>query len=310
MIDFIKYKFVSISISIILIFAGFSVTFFVNGGFANSLDFNGGIRTTIHFKEDVSREKLDAYFKARNIEAVLIQLEKEKNIWQIDTGLSVLDEYNEERKKAGLQEGSAIQDFIASIEADFQLKNEDILSADQVGAIVGGELTETGISLILWTVVIMSAYLTFRFRFFKYSVGAALALIHDLLLTLAMIGAFQIKPSVPLIAAILTLLGYSINDTIVIFDRIRENTQNNPEMAMAPIINESIYQTLGRTINTSFATLIAVVAILVGGAVELYDFAIVLVFGVLVGTYSSIFIAAPITELYDNIVRSRKFNKA
>lgn len=306
MLDFVKYKYVSISISLILILIGFGITFGVHGGFAHSLDFNGGIRTTINFPDGMSREKLNAYFQERDMEAVIIELDKEKSIWQIDTGLSVLDDYKLKRKEAGKDQGSAVDDFIGSIVNDFNLSNEDVMSADQVGAVVGGELTETGISLVLWTVVVMTAYLTFRFRFFKYSVGASLALMHDLFLALAFVGAFQIKPSVPLIAAILTLLGYSINDTIVVFDRIRENTQNDPDLTITSVINNSIFQTLGRTINTSFATLIAVVAIVVGGAVELFDFAYVLIFGVVVGTYSSIFIAAPIIEIYDEFTRKRR----
>lgn len=310
MFDFVKYKYATILFSLVCIMVGFGITFGVHGGFAHSLDFNGGIRTTIHFKEDVSRERLNSYFQSRNIEAVLIQLDKDKNIWQIDTGLGVLDFFVSKRKEEKLEEGSAVQDFIDSIAKDFALKQEDIMSADQVGAVVGGDLTETGISLVVWTLVVMAGYLTFRFRFFKFSVGAIVALVHDLFFTLAMIGAFQIKPSVPLIAAILTLLGYSINDTIVVFDRIRENTQDQPDMAMSSVINQSIYQTLGRTINTSFATLIAVVALIVGGAVELYDFAYVLTFGVIVGTYSSIFIAAPVVELYDNFSRRRKSKTA
>ncbi len=148
-------------------------------------------------------------------------------------------------------------------------------------------------------------YLSYRSQF-KFALASAIALVHDILFTLAMIGFFQIKPSVPIIAALLTLLGYSINDKIVVFDRIRENSHGKDNLSLSNIINVSISQTLGRTINTSLTTLISVVAILVGGAVELYDFAIVLIFGVVVGTYSSIFIAAPISEIYDNLRRKRK----
>lgn len=178
------------------------------------------------------------------------------------------------------------------------LTDESILSADQVGAIVGKELTSTGISLLLYTLFIMAIYLSFRFEF-KFALGASAALIHDLLISLAFMGAFQIKPSVPIIAALLTILGYSINDTIVIFDRIRENLSGKVERSFSEVINISINQTLGRTINTSVATLISVLAIVIGGAVELYDFAYVLIFGVVIGTYSSIFIAAPIIEIYE-----------
>lgn len=306
MFDFVKFKYTTISLSLVCIIIGFGITFGVHGGFAKSLDFNGGIRTTIQFDDSTNRESLNEYFSKREIEAVLIELDKEKNIWQIDTGLSVLDEFKAKRREAGKDEGSAVDDFIGSIIGDFGLELDNVLSADQVGAVVGGELTETGISLVLWTMVVMAAYLTFRFRFFKYSIGASLALLHDLLFALAFIGALQIKPSIPLIAAILTLLGYSINDTIVVFDRIRENSQDEPDLTLTSVINTSIFQTLGRTINTSFATLIAVVAIVVGGAVELFDFAYVLIFGVIIGTYSSIFIAAPVLEIYDEISKKRK----
>lgn len=305
MIDFIKYRYFAIGLSFVLILSGFGITFGYYGGFAHSLDFNGGIRLTIQFNKNITRDELNNYFKDKQIEVVIIELEREKNIWQIDTSLSTLDEFKKQRREKGLDEASAIEDLITLISKDFQLEDENILSADQVGAIVGGELTETGIYLVIWTVVVMTGYLTFRFRFFKYSIGATVALFHDLLFALAFIGAFQIKPSIPLIAAILTLLGYSINDTIVIFDRIRENSNKEESISLQKIINKSINQTLNRTLITSFSTLIAVAAILVGGAVELYDFAIVLIVGIIVGTYSSIFIAAPIMDIFDKITRRK-----
>ncbi len=306
MVDFIRYRYIAILFSFTCIILGFVVTFGIHGGYAHSLDFNGGLRTTIQFPESTTRDNLNSYFKNRGIEVVLIELDREKNIWQIETGLNVLDSFKNLKKENEEKGESAISEFISTIVSDYQLDPEDVMSADQVGAIVGGELTETGIYLIFWTVVVMTAYLTFRFRYFKYSVGASVALLHDLLFTLAFIGAFQIKPSIPLIAAILTLLGYSINDTIVIFDRIRENTHNEPNLPLGKIINESINETLNRTIITSFSTLIAVIAIIAGGAVELYDFAYVLAIGIIIGTFSSIFIAAPVMDIYDTLVKKRK----
>jgi preprotein translocase subunit SecF len=194
-----------------------------------------------------------------------------------------------------------IEEFIIALKSGLSLKNEDILSADEVGAVVGNELTSTGISLLVYTMLIMTIYLSFRFQF-KFAMGASFALLHDLLFSLAFMGAFQIKPSVPIIAALLTLLGYSINDTIVIFDRIRENSNGKNTHSFTEIVNISINQTLGRTINTSLATLISIIAIILGGATELYDFAIVLIFGIFIGTYSSIFIAAPFVEIYDKYI--------
>ncbi|EMN88441.1 export membrane protein SecF [Leptospira weilii str. Ecochallenge] len=308
MFDFIKYKYVSIGFSLILIVFGFGYTYFVHGGFANSLDFNGGLRTVIEFDQNTDRKKLESYFTENKIEAVLLLLDKEKHHYQIDIGLGSLDFILQKyREKNGLKptdkvELSGIDALISILIADFGIDKSNILSANQVGAIVGGELSSTGITLLGLTMAIILAYISFRFQF-KFALGAIVALTHDLILTVAFIGFFQIKPSVPIIAALLTLLGYSINDTIVVFDRIRENASGNLDQTFGQTINSAINQTLGRTFNTSFATLISIVAIIIGGATELFDFAYVLTFGIVIGTYSSIFIAAPLVDIYDHIVR-------
>lgn len=305
MFDFSKYKFYSISISIILIISGFVYTFAVHKGYAHSLDFNGGLRTVIHFDSKIGRPEVEKFFKEKEIEAVVILIDKEKNHYQIDIGLGAIPrihEFNVANRTPETanpsKERPVIEEFIFMLTKGFDIKVDQILSADQVGAIVGGELTSTGTSLLFYTLIIMTVYLSFRFQF-KFALAASIALLHDLLFTLAFIGAFQIKPSVPIIAALLTLLGYSINDTIVIFDRIRENSRSKIKNTLSHLINTSINQTLGRTMNTSIATLVSIVAIIVGGAVELMDFAYVLIFGVFVGTYSSVFIAAPMIEIYD-----------
>ncbi|PJZ62239.1 protein translocase subunit SecF [Leptospira adleri] len=308
MFDFIKYKYVSIGASIALIFFGFGYTFAVHGGFANSLDFNGGLRTVIEFDKSVDRKKLETYFADNKIEAVLLLLEKEKNHFQIDIGLGSVDAILQKYKeKNGLKaedkvDVSAIDALISILSADFGINKGQVLSANQVGAVVGGELSSTGVTLLGLTMAIILAYISFRFQF-KFALGAIIALTHDLVLTIAFIGFFQIKPSVPIIAALLTLLGYSINDTIVVFDRIRENAAGKLNETFGQTINSSINQTLGRTFNTSFATLISIVAIIIGGATELFDFAYVLTFGIVIGTYSSIFIAAPLVDIYDHVSR-------
>lgn len=311
MFDFIKYKYVSICISLALIVFGFSYTYAVHRGFANSLDFNGGLRTVVEFDQNMDRKKLENYFAENKIEAVLLLLDKEKHHYQIDIGLgsvdSILLKY---REKSGLKptdkvELSGIDALISILIADFRIDKSNILSANQVGAIVGGELSSTGTTLLGLTMAIILAYISFRFQF-KFALGAILALTHDLILTVAFIGFFQIKPSVPIIAALLTLLGYSINDTIVVFDRIRENSAGNLNQTFGQTINSAINQTLGRTFNTSFATLISIVAIIIGGATELFDFAYVLTFGIVIGTYSSIFIAAPLVDIYDQVIRKAR----
>ncbi|MCE9500449.1 MAG: protein translocase subunit SecF [Leptospira sp.] len=313
MIDFSRLKYLSISFSVIMILFGFGYTSFVHKGFAHSLDFNGGLRAVVNMDKKVSRQDIEKYFKEKEIETVIILLDKERNNFQIDIGLGAVPkiaDYNtriREKSKADAtmeKKPSSIDELIFMLQHDFKLNRDNFLSADQVGAVVGGELTSTGIILLLSTLAIMTVYLSFRFQF-RFALAASLALVHDLLFTIAMIGFFQIKPSIPIIAALLTLLGYSINDTIVIFDRIRENSSGKLKDTFSHIINVSINQTLGRTINTSVATLISIIAIIISGAVELYDFAYVLVFGIVIGTYSSIFIAAPVIEIYGALSRKK-----
>lgn len=307
-INFSKYKYISITLSFILIVTGFIYTFAVHKGFAHSLDFNGGLRAVVVLDKSLGRADIEKFFKEKTIEAIVIQLDKEKNHYQIDIGLGAvpkIEEYNNLNKPQNPEAKTGksrvtIDELIFMLTHGFKIPADNILSADQVGAIVGGELTSTGITLLISTLTIMTIYLSFRFQF-KFALAASLALIHDLLFALAVIGVFQIKPSVPIIAALLTLFGYSINDTIVIFDRIRENMNSKVKVSTETLINSSINQTLGRTINTSFTTLISILALIIGGAVELYDFAFVLTFGIIIGTYSSIFVAAPVIEIYNKV---------
>lgn len=332
MFDFSKYKKLSLSISGGIIAIFLIITYAVHGGFAHSLDFDGGLRTTIKVDSKLDRKKLESFFKEKNIEAIIIFLSEENNKtnYQIDVGLGEVakikkhianltmpinepespqqkpDEEKQKQPQPTTKKGkrSDVDELIVLLKDGLKLTDENILSANQVGAVVGNELSTTGLKLLLWTLFIITLYLSFRFQF-KFALGASVAVMHDLLVCLAFIGAFQIKPSIPIIAALLTIMGYSINDTIVIFDRIRENTPEDVKHSFSSIINISINQTLTRTINTSVATLISVIALIIGGARELYDFAYVLIFGVFIGTYSSIFIAAPVVEIYD-LLRGQK----
>lgn len=330
MFNFSKYKYYSLSISVLLIIASYIFTFVYHKGYAHSLDFNGGLRAVVDVDKNTGREDIERFFKSNNIEALIILLDSETKHYQIDIGLEEIEKikkFNKKNKKNTTTEEpddtatkeieeekvaeeekpkekkkveSSIDELLTMLRIGLGLKEEQILSGDQVGAVVGGELSSTGLTLLVSTMIIMTVYLGFRFQL-KFAVGATVALIHDLLFTLGLIGVFQIKPSVPLIAALLTILGYSINDTIVIFDRIRENSSAKIKHSLSYTINLSITQTLTRTLNTSLATLISIVAIVIGGAVELYDFAYVLILGIFVGTYSSIFIAAPVLEIYEKL---------
>ncbi len=171
-----------------------------------------------------------------------------------------------------------------------------------VGSQFSSDLTQQAILLTILALVLILGYIWFRFRF-AYAVSAILTLLHDVAFMIAFIGLFQIEVSTATIAAVLTIIGYSLNDTIVIFDRVRENEGLMHEAPIETVINTSITQSLSRTLITSLTTLLAVGAIFVFTTGQIKDFALNLIVGIVVGTYSSIFIASP---AFVAIVKTRR----
>jgi preprotein translocase SecF subunit len=163
-----------------------------------------------------------------------------------------------------------------------------------VGAKVGAELQQKAVLAVLFSFVLTLTYLAMRFEL-RFGVAAVIATAHDILVTLGFLALFRVEFALATVAAILTILGYSLNDTIVVFDRIRENLQMKGARKRDPVdlVNQSINETLPRTIMTSATTLSVLVALLLLGGAVIRDFAIVLILGVVIGTYSSIFVAAP-----------------
>jgi len=176
---------------------------------------------------------------------------------------------------------------------------------DFVGAVFSEDLARAAVWSILVALVLILVYITFRFRF-VFAAAAIMALVHDVSFMLGVIGTFQLEVTSTTIAAVLTIIGYSLNDTIVVFDRVRENVALMPEAGRADVIDTSITQSLSRTTITSITTLLAVIAIYVFGTGIIKDFALNLIVGVVIGTYSSIFIAAPIVLGWQNVSDRRK----
>ena len=174
-----------------------------------------------------------------------------------------------------------------------------------VGSVFSVDLIRGAIWSVVVALILILVYITFRFRII-FAIAAVMALIHDVGIMIGLIGALQLEVSSTTVAAILTIIGYSLNDTIVVFDRVRENTGLMPEASRDSIINTSITQSLSRTTITSLTTLLAVVAIYVFGTGAIKDFAFNLIIGVVIGTYSSIFIAAPIVLAWQNLSDRRK----
>jgi preprotein translocase subunit SecF len=174
-----------------------------------------------------------------------------------------------------------------------------LLSAENVGPQVGKDLREKGTWAILFSWVAMLAYIAWRFKSASFGSAAVVALIHDTWTTLGLCAILHVEISLTVVAAFLTLIGYSVNDTVVVFDRIRENREKSKRTPLPELVNHSINQTLSRTVLTSALTFLVVVVLFFLGGEVLRGFAFVMIIGILVGTYSSIFIAAPLVIVWE-----------
>jgi len=172
-------------------------------------------------------------------------------------------------------------------------KTDFILSIEKVGPKIGAELSGDAVMAIFSALALILIYISIRFEF-KYAVGAIAALTHDVLITLGIFSLMDFEVSLAVIAAFLTIVGYSLNDTIVIFDRIRENVKGLKNETLSSVINESINQSLSRTIITSLTTLFVVMVLFLVGGEVIHTFAFAMIVGVIVGTYSSVFVASPV----------------
>jgi len=196
-------------------------------------------------------------------------------------------------------------ELLDKMTANFTEGNFAVISADVVGAVVGQDLRNRAIYVTLAALAGMLVYIAFRFEWI-YGVAAVLAVFHDILITLGIFALFQWEISLTVIAALLTLVGYSMNDTIVIFDRIRENVRLRRRDSLAQIANDSINQTLSRTVITAGLTFVSVVAIVLFGGEVLRGFALALTIGIIIGTYSSIAVASPMMLWWEYVTGRNK----
>ncbi len=177
----------------------------------------------------------------------------------------------------------------------FNLSDADFRSSAAVGPKVSGELFTAGITALAVSLVLMLAYIAFRFEW-QYSIGAVAALVHDVTVTMGMFALLQLEFDLTTIAALLTIIGYSMNDTVVVFDRVREEMRRYKKLPLAEVIDLALNSTLSRTLLTSGTTLLALLAIFFLGGPVLRGMSFALIFGVVIGTYSSIFIASSILQ--------------
>ena len=264
----------SISLAIILV----GVVLMATRGLNFGIDFKGGTKIVVDFGGSFDKVEADGIVKEYADDAVTKTVESTQY----------------EIKSKDLDETKTAELFDA-LKEKYSLEDSALILQSQIGPSVGKELTRNAIISVLVACVAMLIYIAIRFEF-NFGIAAITALVHDVLITLAFYAIFNIPVNNSFIAAMLTIVGYSINDTIVIFDRIRENSHSMRRSTPAEIANTSINKTLARSINTSLTTLIII------GAVNIFvptvrEFSLPLLIGIAAGAYSSIFIASPIWVL-------------
>ena len=200
------------------------------------------------------------------------------------------------------------KELFEAFKKEYKLDDEDLISVDTVTPSIGQETTRNTVIASLVAIALMLVYITFRFEFF-FGLSAVIALVHDITLVIGLYALLQIQVNSPFIAAILTILGYSINDTIVVFDRIRENEAEMGMSDLDNLVDTSINQTLTRSINTTLTTLIAILALYILGVDAVKNFSLPLIVGLTVGCYSSIFIASPLWTIFQKKFGKSKYNQ-
>jgi preprotein translocase subunit SecF len=265
--------------SAVLVVLGLAV-FLVRGGLIFGIDFAGGTVIEIKFTEDIAIGDVRTALEDSNLGGSEI-----KHFGGADTVLISTD------LSTGDLEGVGAR-VRQSLDPVFGGEGYTVERLEMVGPKVGSDLRKKGLQAVIFSCILILAYVTWRFEF-KFALGGILALVHDIIISLALFTLLGKTFTLPVLAAVLTIAGYSINDSIVVFDRIRENLKRGTKKELSDIINLSINQTLSRTILTSLTVIVVVVALLLYGGEIIKDFSFILLIGVIVGTYSSIFIASP-----------------
>ena len=287
-IDFVGKRLIAAALSISII--AVSWFFFIQKGQDNfGVDFTGGSAITFRFDDKQDVETIRAALTEAGIKDAAIQYQRE--IAAVEG--AELPETLE--VKVGYEDGTAALDAMLASFGEQGYKN---IANDTVGPQIGEELKKKGIMALTFALIGIIIYISIRFEF-AFAVGAIVALLHDVLITIGIYCLFGRQLSLPIVAALLTIVGYSVNDTIVVFDRIREDIKlMKGKASYREIANLSINQTLSRTVLTSLTTLLTVTMLLLFGGGAINDFALALFIGIIVGTYSSIFVATPVVLLW------------
>jgi preprotein translocase subunit SecF len=296
--NFLRWRWHAVALSWIVILAGLSTIY--TRGLPKGIEFAGGTSVIMQFDQtpsvEVVRDALNKNYPGGGQDAV-VQAYGDPSLRQVMVRVP----------QVGAEQGASLSASAQNVENALRkasLGNFKVVGTEIVGPSVGEELTQKGIWAFILSLVGILAYIAFRFEF-SFAAGAVIATLHDVLVTFAFLAFFRYDLSLNVIAALLTVTGYSTNDTIVIFDRVRENMRKMRRESLNEIINISINQTLGRTVITAGTALLSAIALFLFGGEVLHGFAFTMIVGIITGTYSSVFVAAAIVTFWRRTKPSR-----
>ena len=281
-IDFLGKRFYAGILSAILLIGGL-VSVLMHQGLNYGIDFRGGTNVQIQFKQTPDLDRVRDLFSEKGMAGVVLQTfgsMEDREILvglRVDNPLGTVDQLT-----------SGLRQMLEPVYPGLEIRR-----IETIGPKVGDELKLSALQAILIALGLVLIYITFRFQW-RQGISAIVALLHDVLVVVGMFSIFDKEFTLPVVAALLTVVGYSLNDTIVVFDRIRENISRYRQREIETLINQSLTETLNRTLLTSGTTLLVVLALFFLGGEIIHDFAFALIVGVLIGTYSSIYVASPV----------------
>lgn len=282
-IDFMKARKLTYALSLLMVV--FSIASIAIKGFNYGIDFSGGILMELKSESKINPEEIRAKLSTVSLDEINLQAIGESGD-EIVLRAQAKDMSEKEQM-------AAVNEIKSVLGSDYEYRRVEL-----VGPQVGGELKKDGIIASVIAVLAISAYIWFRFEW-QFALGAMIGLIHDILITVGLLSFFGFDFSLTTVAAILTLAGYSVNDTVVTYDRIRENLRKFKKMPQYELLNKSINDIFSRTILTGLTTMLAALSLFIWGGDTLRSFSFTILWGVIVGTYSSIYISAVFLNLFD-----------
>jgi preprotein translocase subunit SecF len=298
--DFLKWRWHALILSSVIIVGGLALIF--ARGLPLGIDFSGGTIVIVQFAEPITEDAVRSAVAQVPGEKVVQQYgERGANEILIRLPLPGIEEQGFELERGQREVLAALQQA--------NLPDFELLQAEVVGPVIGADLQRKGIYATITALLGILAYIALRFRF-TFGVGAVVAALHDILVTVAFLTFVGYELSLNVVAALLTITGYSVNDTIVVFDRVRENLRSMRRDSLEHVVNLSVNQTLARTIITAGTTFFAVLSLYVFGGEVLRGFAFTLLVGVVAGTYSTVFIASAISIVLSNRQSKRPASRA